>query len=107
MYFLIAEVHVSESSHIPAHCSIFALSDTQDPDYQATSTHDHNYECGQCNGLTETIEEIEQAIEKTKLNPEDLSKGEMHDELAFMTGRAKRDVRAARGEPRQGKITHP
>ena len=69
--------------------------------------------CGQCNGLTETIEEIEKAIEKTKLDPKDLSKGEIHDELAFMTRRAKRDVSAwkshllcmevsfaARGEPR-------
>ena len=50
--------------------------------------------CGQCNGLTETIEEIEKAIEKTKLDPKDLSKGEIHDELAFMTRRAKRDVSA-------------
>ena len=50
--------------------------------------------CGQCNGLTETTEEIEKAIEKTKLDPKDLSKGEIHDELAFMTRRAKRDVSA-------------
>ena len=94
VYNFIAQVHVSESSSIPDHCSVFALSDPQDLDYQATCTHDHNDLCGKCNGLTETLEEVKKAIEKTKLDPEDLSKREIHHEVAFMTRRAKRDVSA-------------
>ena len=63
-------------------------------DYQATCTHDHSDVCGQCNGLAVTIEKIEKATEAMARGPEDLSKRQIHDEIAFMTRKAKRDVNA-------------
>ena len=60
-------------------------------DYQATCNYDHIDVCGQCN-VAVAIEEIEKTTEVMATGPEDPSKGQIHDELAFMTGKAKRDV---------------
>ena len=87
------QVHVSESSSIPDHCSGYALSDPKDTDYQFICSHNHKECCGQCSRLAVTIEEIEKAIEKTMIGTEDSSK-EVKDELVFLTGKAKRDINA-------------
>ena len=86
-------MHLSESSSIPDHCIVYALSDPKDADYQSTCSHHHNDCCSQCNGLAVVIDEIEKVIEKTVIGPEDVSK-EVNDELTFLTERAKRDVNA-------------
>ena len=86
-------MHLSESSSIPDHCIVYALSDPKDVDYQSTCSHHHNDCCSQCNGLAAVIDEIEKVIEKTVIGPEDVSK-EVNDELTFLTERAKRDVNA-------------
>ena len=86
-------MHLSESSSIPDHCIVHALSDPKDADYQSTCSHHHNDCCSQCNGLAVVIDEIEKVIEKTVIGPEDVSK-EVNDELTFLTERAKRDVNA-------------
>ena len=67
-------MHLSESSSIPDHCIVYALSDPKDADYQSTCSHHHNDCCSQCNGLAVVIDEIEKAIEKTVIGPEDISK---------------------------------
>ena len=38
------------------------------------------------------MEEIEKAIKMMAMNLEHLSKGQIHEELAFMTEKAKRDI---------------
>ena len=75
------------------HCIVYALSDPKDADYQSTCSHHHNDCCSQCNVLAVVIDEIEKAIEKTVIGPEDISK-EVNDELTFLTEKAKRDVNA-------------
>ena len=81
-------MHVSESSGIPDHCRIYALSDPKDSDYQSTCLHHHDDRCGQCSRLYLTIEEIEKAIQKTAIAPE------VHDDLNVLTEKAKREVSA-------------
>ena len=38
------------------------------------------------------MEDIEKAVEKMALCPKDFSKDQIHDDLAFLTGKAKGDV---------------
>ena len=41
-----------EQSHVPDHCSVFALSDKSDADVRKQCDHTHDEVCDQCHALT-------------------------------------------------------
>lgn len=45
------QVHVSSSSRIASHCSVFALSDSSDSALRQKCEHDHDEFCDQCESL--------------------------------------------------------
>ena len=55
-------MHVNEQSHVPDHCSVFALSDKSDADLRKQCDHTHDEVCDQCHALTVALKDIEEAI---------------------------------------------
>ena len=56
------QVHISNSSQVADHCSVFALSDSSDADYRQHCDHSHEETCDMCFGLDATLTEIEHAV---------------------------------------------
>ena len=50
---IILQVHVRSSSEIASHCSVFALSDSTNPDLQQQCSHKHEGCCEQCESWTQ------------------------------------------------------
>ena len=56
------QVHISNSSQVADHCSVFSLSDSSDPDYRQHCDHSHEEICDMCHCLDATLMEIEHAV---------------------------------------------
>ncbi|XP_022810451.1 uncharacterized protein LOC111347474 [Stylophora pistillata] len=56
------KVHISNSSQVADHCSVFSLSDSSDPDHRQHCDHSHEEICDMCHGLDATLTEIEHAV---------------------------------------------
>lgn len=54
-----------------SHCSVFALSDSTDPDLQQQCDHNHNEVCEQCENLQSTLNQILQAVKEASFPSED------------------------------------
>lgn len=66
---------MSDDSGVGTHCSVFALSDTSDPDFRQQCNHDHNDRCLQCDAISATLADIEKLLsEATYPNDEDRDK---------------------------------
>ena len=57
-------VHVSSSSNVADHCSIFALSDINNKYWQQACDHNHNQQCDRCELLKITLAKIRIFIEQ-------------------------------------------
>ncbi|KAK3746674.1 hypothetical protein QZH41_020586, partial [Actinostola sp. cb2023] len=57
-------VHVSTSSLIATHCSVYALSDSTSRELQKQCDHSHEESCEQCESLDFTLKDISTAIEE-------------------------------------------
>ena len=53
---------MNEQSHVPDHCSVFALSDKSDADLRKQCDHTHDEVCNQCHALTVALKDIEEAV---------------------------------------------
>jgi hypothetical protein len=58
------KVHVSCSSPVPDHCSVFALSDCTNKWWQQNCDHDHGQQCDRCELLKITLAKIRAFIEQ-------------------------------------------
>ena len=62
------KVHLKEQSNVADHCLMYALSDPNDPDFQAkpgvfgNKLHSHNFLCPRCQFVNSTFEEIRNLI---------------------------------------------
>ncbi len=64
------KVHVSCSSTVPDHCSIFALSDVNNKCWQQTCDHNHDQKCDRCELLKITLNKICAFIQQHQTNAE-------------------------------------
>ena len=62
---------MSNSSPVASHCSVFALSDTTDPDLQQQCDHSHDEVCEQCESLHSTLHSIIEAVKGAPFATED------------------------------------
>ena len=62
---------MSNSSPVASHCSVFALSDTTDPDLQQQCEHSHDEICEQCESLHSTLHSIIEAVKEASFATED------------------------------------
>lgn len=62
---------MSNSSPVASHCSVFALSDTTDPDLQQQCNHSHDEICEQCESLHSTLHSIIEAVKEASFVTED------------------------------------
>ena len=80
---------MSDDSGVGTHCSVFALSDTSDPDFRQQCNHDHNDRCLQWDAISATLADIEKLVsEATYLNDED------RDEALYLCHTAQRAIQA-------------
>ncbi|CAF1356373.1 unnamed protein product [Adineta ricciae] len=56
--------HISKSSRVPDHCSIFGLSDAQNSAWREKCDHEHDEECDACLRLREAFDHISSIIEE-------------------------------------------
>lgn len=62
-------VHCREDeSPCPDHCTCFALSDSQNPEFQRTCSHEHQVRCENCESLKSTIKAIGDEIDSPSIN---------------------------------------
>jgi len=64
-------VHVSTCSEVASHCSVFALSDSTNPDLRQQCDHQHYELCEQCESLSSAIESISTAVEQVTFTTND------------------------------------
>ncbi|CAH3169981.1 unnamed protein product, partial [Porites evermanni] len=60
-------VHVSPSSPVADHCSVYALSDDKEPLFSSPCDHDHDRTCPQCEELTALVSAIQEYLEREDL----------------------------------------
>ncbi|XP_020608740.1 uncharacterized protein LOC110047346 [Orbicella faveolata] len=65
------KVHVSNSSLVASHCSVFALSDTTNPDLQQQCDHSHDQMREQSESLHSTLHSITEAVKEASFVTED------------------------------------
>ena len=53
---------MTEDSRVADHCSVFALSDSSDPDLRQLCNHDHSERCVQCDAISATLGDIEKLL---------------------------------------------
>ncbi|CAF4541313.1 unnamed protein product, partial [Rotaria sp. Silwood2] len=58
------KVHISRSSPVPDHCSIYALSDASDKCWYQACDHNHDQQCDRCELLKITLAKIRTYIEE-------------------------------------------
>ena len=58
-------MHVSPSSPVADHCSVYALSDDKEPLFSSLYDHDHDRTCPQCEELT--VSAIQEYLEREDL----------------------------------------
>ena len=64
---------MSGDSRVGTHCSVFALSDSSDPDFRQQCNHDHNERCLQCDAISATLADIEKLLSEASYpNDEDV-----------------------------------
>ena len=63
--------HVSSSSPVASHCSVFVLSDSRDYDLRQQCEHDYDELCDQCESLHLTLHNIYAAVEEASFSTED------------------------------------
>lgn len=62
-------VHCQDNgSSCPDHCTCFALSDPQNPEFQGTCMHEHHVRCDDCETLKSTIQAIADEIESPSVS---------------------------------------
>ena len=88
VFFLVLQVHVSQTSTVADHCRWFALSDPKEPAFQAQCDHDHEDSCDRCDQLASTLCQIESALiaQANNLLPE------VNEELTFIVRQAKANI---------------
>ena len=86
---IVEQVHISKESCIPDHCRPYALSDPNDPEFQAKCSHKHLDLCDRCNNLKTVLNNIDEAISQMPANNADVI-----EELAFVTSQAKQAIHA-------------
>ena len=60
-------MHVSPSSPVADHCSVYALSDDKEPLFSSPCDHDHDRTCPQCEELTALVSAIQEYLEREDL----------------------------------------
>ena len=80
---IFTQVHVSSSSPVASHCSVFALSDTEDSDLRQQCKHNHDELCDQCESLHSTLNDISTAVDEASFTTE-----EDKDEALFLVSSA-------------------
>ena len=60
-------MHVSPSSPVADHCSVYALSDDKEPLFSSPYDHDHDRTCPQCEELTALVSAIQEYLEREDL----------------------------------------
>lgn len=86
------QVHISDESSVPDHCSVYALSDPSDRDHRKECNHSHTLSCDQCSALDGVLLEIEQSLEEASFEND-----ERRDESIFIFQSAKRAIQAWKG----------
>ena len=84
------QVHVSQSSKVADHCRSYALSDPNEPSFQATCDHDHSDMCERCATLASTLNDIEEGLVAQSQNMASNTK----EELVFRVKNAKTAILA-------------
>ena len=77
------QVHVSSSFPVASHCSVFALSDSEDSDLRQQCKHNHDELCDQCESLHSTLNDISTAVDEASFTTE-----EDKDEALFLVSSA-------------------
>ena len=80
---IFTQVHVSSSSPVASHCSVFALSDTEDSDLRQQCKHNHEKLYDQCESLHSTLNDISTAVDEASFTTE-----EDKDEALFLVSSA-------------------
>ena len=88
VFFLVLQMHVSQTSTVADHRRWFALSDPKEPAFQAQCDHDHKDSCDRCDQLASTLCQIESALiaQANNLLPE------VNEELTFIVRQAKANI---------------
>ena len=60
--FFFLQVHISNSSEVADHSLVYALSDDSDAHVKQPCDHDHTDPCDRCEGLRDTLTEIERVV---------------------------------------------
>ena len=68
--FLITQVNVSSCSRVADHCTQYALSDSTDPSFKSTCSHDHDLLCRRCEDLKDVLRDINMAIQRSQFEQE-------------------------------------
>ena len=86
---IVEQVHICKESCIPDHCRPYALSDPNDPEFQAKCSHKHHDLCDRCNNLKTVLNNIDEAISQIPAN-----NAGVIEELTFVTSQAKQAIHA-------------
>ena len=81
---------MSETSTVPDHCRLFALSDPKEVNFQVQCDHHHDDSCDRCDQLTSALCEIESAL----ITQTDNMLPGVGDELKFTVKNAKANILA-------------
>lgn len=83
MFHIYFQVHVSSSSRVASHCSVFALSDNSHSALRQKCEHNHDELCDQCESLHSTLKDTSTAVDRASFTTE-----EEKDEALFLANSA-------------------
>jgi len=83
------QVHISEESEVPDHCSVYATSDPSDKSLRKSCKHSHEKVCYQCLALEETLKGIVHLVKETEFQCE-----YDKDEASYISSSAQRAIQA-------------
>ena len=95
-------MHVSPSSPVADHCSVYALSDDKEPLFSSPCDHDHDKTCPQCEELTALVSAIQEYLKREDLG---FPTAEL-DDLRHVADEAAQNILSWKAHQLRSKIQH-